>query len=259
MRIAVFSDVHGNLSGLEAVLADIAAQEEGFDEIVFAGDLCVFGPRPDGCVELLRRHEPAISTIYGNTDQWISGLPLLAQDADAEERLRWERIGNIVDWTREIVPPMNRAWLDSLPFQRRISPTVNPRDDLFIVHANPHNVDDVIYPDTALQKELFGEVRQEDGDLEKLVGGLVFAVLAFGHLHVPSVRRWREIRLVNVASVSRPGDGDRRAKYVIFTWDGEHWGVEHRYVEYDLGPEIAAYEERQPPGWEGEVATLRQP
>jgi predicted phosphodiesterase len=257
MRIAVFSDVHGNLAGLEAVLADIAAQE-AIDEIVFAGDLCVFGPRPEACVSLLRRREGEISTIYGNTDGWISGLPLLSQDADAEERLRWERITTVVDWTRETLPPMDRAWLDSLPFHRRISPTVNPRDDLFIVHANPNNVDDVIFPEPARQKELFGEVRQEDEELQGVIGDYLFGVLAFGHLHVPSVRSWRGVRLVNVASVSRPGDGDWRAKYALFTWDGARWAVEHRFVEYDLGAEIAAYEERQPPGWEGEVETLRR-
>lgn len=259
MQIAVFSDVHGNLAGLEAVLADIAAWEEGFDEVVFAGDLCVFGPRPDACVALLRDREAEIAPIYGNTDKWISGLPLLAQDADAEARLRWERVSNIVDWTREMLPPMDRAWLDSLPFHRRISPTVNPRHDLFIVHANPDNVDDVIYPDTKLQEQLFGEVRQEDDALEGIIGDLVFSVLAFGHLHVPSVRRWHDVRLVNVASVSRPGDGDWRAKYAIFTWDGDRWAVEHRYVEYDREAEAAAYEERQPPGWETEVESLRQP
>ena len=44
MRIAVFSDVHGNLSALEAVLEDIKSQS--VDEIVFAGDLCMVGPRP---------------------------------------------------------------------------------------------------------------------------------------------------------------------------------------------------------------------
>lgn len=257
MRVAVFSDVHGNLAALEAVLADLAGQE-GVDEIVFAGDLCVFGPRPEACVDLLRSREDEISSIYGNTDQWISGLPLLSQDAGAEERLRWERISNVVDWTREMLPPMDRAWLDSLPFHRRISPTVYPQDDLFIVHANPHNVNDVIYPEPARQKQLYGEVRQEDADLEQVVGDLVFRVLAFGHLHVPSVRTWGDVRLVNVASVSRPGDGDWRAKYAIFTWDGEDWGVEHRYVEYDRDAEAAAYEERQPPGWEQEVETLRR-
>lgn len=257
MRVAIFSDVHGNLTALEAVLADINAQE-GIDLIVFAGDLCVFGPRPDACVARIRRHQPEIAAIYGNTDAWVSGRSLLSQDVVGEQRLRWQRVENVVDWTREILSHVDRAWLAGLPLHRRISPTVNPRDDLFIVHANPHNVDDIIYPDSSRQQELFGEVRQTDSDLERLLGELDAGVLAFGHLHVPSIRTRGDVQLVNVASVSRPGDGDSRAKYAIFTWDGSSWDAEHRYVEYDLDAEIAAYEERKPPDWEEEIARLRQ-
>lgn len=257
MRVAVFSDVHGNLTALEAVLADVNAQE-GIDLIVFAGDLCLFGPRPDACVARVRRHQPEIAAIYGNTDAWVSGRPLLSQDVEGEQRLRWQRIQNVVDWTREILSHMDRAWLADLPFHRRISPTVNSGDDLFIVHANPHNVDDIIYPDPSRQQELFGEVRQTDTDLDRLLAELDAGVLAFGHLHVPSVRTWGNVQLVNVASVSRPADDDWRAKYAIFQWDGSAWEVEHRHLEYDLDAEIAAYEERKPPDWEEEIASLRQ-
>lgn len=254
MRIAVFSDVHGNLSALEAVLADIAEQE--VDDIIFAGDLCVFGPRPEACVDLVRRHDPVIACIYGNTDAWVNGPPLLSEDIDAEERLRWQRVQNVVDWTREMLPEMDRAWLRELPFHRRVSPTVSPHDDLLVVHANPKNVDDTIYPATSMQQELLGEVRQTDADLDNLLGDLVVGVLAFGHLHVPSTRSWGDIELVNVASVSRPGDDDWRAKYAIFTWNGSAWDVQHRRVAYDRDAEIAAYEERQPPGWEDEVSSI---
>jgi predicted phosphodiesterase len=257
MRIAVFSDVHGNLSALDAVLADIRNQE-GIDAVVFAGDLCVFGPRPDDCLEGLRSHEPEIAAIYGNTDEWVSGPPILAQDLDAAARLRWQQIENVVDWTRETLSPMNRAWLVDLPFHRRFSPTVNPGDDLLIVHANPNNVDDVIYPDPDRQQQLYGEVRQTDADLEAMLAALDTGVVAFGHLHLPSIRSWRGIQLVNVASVSRPLDDDWRAKYAIFDWDGAAWSVEHHYVDYDLQGEIAAYEERRPLGWEEEVAKLRR-
>ena len=48
MRVALFSDVHGNLTGLEAVLADI--DEHAPDLVVFAGDLCLMGPRPGDCL-----------------------------------------------------------------------------------------------------------------------------------------------------------------------------------------------------------------
>ncbi|MBW7959232.1 MAG: metallophosphoesterase, partial [Candidatus Promineofilum sp.] len=59
MRIAIFSDVHGNLSGLEAVLADI--DRRGADLVIFAGDLCLAGPRPADTLRLvLDRRIPSV-------------------------------------------------------------------------------------------------------------------------------------------------------------------------------------------------------
>ena len=52
MRVAIFSDVHGNLGGLEAVLADVARHAP--DLVVFAGDLCLMGPRPGDCLRRVR-------------------------------------------------------------------------------------------------------------------------------------------------------------------------------------------------------------
>jgi hypothetical protein len=152
---------------------------------------------------------------------------------------------------------MQRAWLRELPFHRRISPTPNPRDDLLIVHANPRDVDQVIYPPVSLQKKLFGEVKQQDDDLRPLLENLIIDVLAFGHLHVPNVRRWDDITLANISSVSLPGDGDDRAKYGLLTWaNGAGWSVEHRYVEYDVGKELDALAARQPPDWENLIKRL---
>ncbi len=79
MRIAVFSDVHGNLTALRAVLDDINRQPS-FDAIVFAGDLCLFGPRPQACVELLRGQK--IQSIVGNTDEWVRKPPPITDAMD---------------------------------------------------------------------------------------------------------------------------------------------------------------------------------
>ncbi|MFW5943610.1 MAG: metallophosphoesterase family protein [Chloroflexota bacterium] len=256
MRFAIFSDVHGNLTALEAVLKHIDDVGE-MDGIFFAGDLCLLGPRPERCVQLLRSRED-ISSIYGNTDQWIDGPPLLSDDIEEEERRRRQHIHDIASWTRVRLPEMDRAWLRELPFHRRVSPTVNPRDDLFIVHANPQDVNQMIYPPKDMQRDRFGEVVQSDHDLEPLLDDLVAGVLAFGHLHIPFVRRWRDIDLVNVSSVSISGDGDPRAKYALLTWDGSAWNSEHHYVEYDVEPEIDAYKREQPPGWQKAVQMLQE-
>jgi len=52
-------------------------------------------------------------------------------------------------------------------------------------------------------------------------------VVAYGHLHIPNVRPWRELTLVNVSSVSMPGDGDGRAKYALLEWGDGRWTARH--------------------------------
>jgi hypothetical protein len=146
-----------------------------------------------------------------------------------------------------------------MPFSRRVSPDPNPRDDLLIVHANPYDVDRIIFPPEEMQETLYGKVRQSDDELDGLIGNNLVGVLAFGHLHIPSIRRRGDVMLVNVSSVSLPGDGDPSAKYALLTWDDEAgWTVEHRRIAYPAEPEIAAFEANRPPGWEGAVESLRQ-
>lgn len=247
MRVAIFSDVHGNLTALEAVLDDIKQQSP--DITLFAGDLCVDGARPAACLERVR--DANISAIYGNTDQRISNQPILDDNVQAEAQRRARHIEDNDDWTWVQLNASGRTWLSALPFYRRISPSTHPDDDLLVVHANPLNAEQHIYPTESRQQELFGEVRQPDDDLElkKMVGDLTGGIVAFGHLHVPFVRQWKEHTLVNISSVSLPLDGDQRAKYGLFTWDGE-WKIEHHYVAYDVDKEIDCLKLIQPPNWE---------
>jgi predicted phosphodiesterase len=258
MRIAVFSDVHGNLTALDAVLEHIREQPE-IDQIIFAGDLCLFGPRPAEC--LARIEETGIGAIYGNTDQWIAQTqpPAAPQEMPEAEQESWRRhIGELCHWTAEQLGSMGLAWLRVLPFDRRASPTVYAQDDLLIVHANPVDVSQVIFPSEADQKQRFGRVRQPDSELGPLLQDTLTGVLAYGHLHIPGVRRWRNLTLVNVSSVSLPGDGDPRAKYALFTWQPDGWAVEHHYVDYAIEAEIQAYQAAQPPRWETAVAQLKE-
>lgn len=254
MRVAIFSDVHGNLTALNAVLQDI--DEQDVDHIVFAGDLCFLGPRPQACLERVRNREN-IAAIYGNTDEWIDGPPLLSDDIEEEERQRRQRIHDTATWTRAALSQMERAWLRELPFQRRISPTVNPGDDLLIVHANPVDVNQLIFPPEDIQESMYDKVRQSDEDLHPLLDDVACGVLAFGHLHIPFVRPWNDLVLANISSVNIPGDGDPRAKYGILTWDGDAWNIEHRRVDYDVEREIEAYGNARPPGWEQYVEALQ--
>jgi predicted phosphodiesterase len=253
MKVAIFSDVHGNLTAFEAVLADIKRQEQ--DLIFFAGDLCVFGARPKACLDLLR--DEKISAVYGNTDGWINNRPVLSDDIPAEQKRRAEKINDIIDWTITQMGEMDRAYLLELPFHRRVSPTVNPHDDLFIVHANPRDVDLPIHPNESVQQKIYGEIKQADNDpdLRHIISDLDTGVMAFGHIHIPNVREWNgrhgRIILANISSVSLPLGGDSRAKYGLLTWhDGDGWSVSHQYVEYNIEKERQLLAQAQPPDWE---------
>jgi predicted phosphodiesterase len=241
MRIAIFSDVHGNLSALEAVLQDI--NDRGVDEIVFAGDLCLVGPRPRACLRKVQ--ESRIQPVYGNTDDWILGRQQAPQPLTA-----------LAEWTLAQLSETERAWLDGLPFSHRISPAGRSGDDLLVVHANPRDVNQLIFPPEAEQLIRYGRIRQKDDELDKLLEGTETAVLAFGHLHIPSERAWGRMRLINISSVSMPGDGDTRAKYGIFAWNGREWSFERRLVAYDIATETDAYGQARPPGWEKIVGTM---
>ena len=253
MRVAIFSDVHGNLTAFEAVLAHIKQQTP--DLTIFAGDLCLLGARPKACLERLR--DENIPAVHGNTDRMLSNQPLLSRDIEAEKYARNQKIDDSVGWTRSQLDEMDLAYLFELPFHNRVSPGVNPKDDLFIVHANPRDVDQPIFPPVSLQEKLLGEIKQPDNDptLRHLLEDLDTGVLAFGHIHIPNVRRWQghtgPITLANISSVSLPLDGDSRAKYGLLTWeDGHGWTIEHQYVPYNINQEKELLREYKPPNWQ---------
>jgi predicted phosphodiesterase len=210
MRIAIFSDIHGNLVGLDACLADLQAQG-GADVIVAAGDLCMDGPKPKKVLQRLQ--EIGAQCLRGNTDRFISSddaAQLSALD-DAERKQ--------IAWTREEIGEKWVEWLAALPFSLRFG---DADSELLIVHANPTSDDEQLWPDA------------DNATLERLIGDEKAAVIAFGHLHLPYVRMWRGKLLVDVASAGLPKDGDPRAAYAILTECQGGWEVKHRRVAFDV-------------------------
>lgn len=246
MRIAIYSDVHGNLTALQTVLADIKKQAP--DLVAFAGDLCLMGPRPRACLELAR--DATDIFVYGNTDEMIHTPLNIPDDAPDGQRARWESFNELGQWTHEQLGPEHVAWLERLPFSHRIGPTAVPTDDLLITHANPLDVNRVLVPTDEFQQEVLGEVKwaNSEWDLRPLLESTTAGIIAFGHLHVPNVRRWNNMILANISSVNLPADGDERAKYGLLTWrKGEGWTVEKRVVAYNIHKEKEVLSFIKPP------------
>jgi len=215
LRVAVISDIHGNLGALRAVLADIDARGR-FDHVIVAGDHCLNGPDPDATLDLAMERGSVL--LKGNTDRDI--VEEGASDPEIGDKKRAS-----IAWTREQLGTERIAVLDRLQFD---TPVVAPDDtELLVVHANPLNLDDHIFPD------------MEDDQLEQLVGNAQASVLVFGHLHIPNHRSFRSLQLFNIASVGLPRDGDRRAVWGSFEWSTqEGWtGTIHR-TAYDVADTV---------------------
>ena len=231
MRIAVLSDIHGNLVALDACLADLKAQG-GADAILAAGDLCLDGPKPKKVLQ--RLEEIGAQAIRGNTDRYIS-----TPAHESFETLEHEQL----EWTRRDLGEKYVQWLGELPFAIRIGDDGN---ELLVVHANPATDDEHVWPDA------------DDETLERLIGAERASTIAFGHLHLPYVRVWRGKMLVNVASAGLPKDGDARACYAIFTERPGGWEVKHRRVEFDVKKVATQLATCGIPGSAELIATLRR-
>lgn len=210
MRIAIVSDIHGNLVGLDACLADLQAQG-GADVLVAAGDLCMDGPKPKKVLQ--RLEEAGAQCLRGNTDRF------LCADDDAELTALDDAERKQLKWTRAELGEKWLDWLSELPFSLRFGGADN---ELLVVHANPSSDDEHLWPDA------------DDATLERLIGDEKAAAIAFGHLHLPYARVWRGKLLVNVASAGLPKDGDPRAGYAILTQCSGGWEVKHRRVAFDV-------------------------
>jgi predicted phosphodiesterase len=216
MRVALLSDIHGNLIGLEAVLADLARRGP-FDHLVVAGDLVWAGPWPAEVVDRVRSLTPIV--IQGNTDAFFRLKP-----GDTPPGKREGRFAEQMEWMLDRLGAQRAEYLAGLPASYSLCPAGGR--ELLVVHANPHDLDRPITPNASV------------ADLDELLltRGLEpsWDTLAFGHVHTPFQSRWRGRLLVDVASAGLPMDGDQRAVYAILTWDGSGWRAEHHRVFYDL-------------------------
>lgn len=220
MRIALFSDVHGNLTALRAALAALE-RHRPLQMIVAAGDHVLAGPRPAETWDALQT--AGCMCILGNEDVrlWDNAIEDTMPDSP------WAPLVAVVTpWTVAALGPARLVALRALPPSLRLVPA--PGEDLLVVHANIHSL-----TGWALKADT------PDDDLARLYGGANARIVCCGHYHTACVRAWEGMTLINVASVSLPTDGQPYAGYTILDWDGA-WHVAQYRVPYDAHAEAAA-------------------
>jgi predicted phosphodiesterase len=223
--VAVFSDIHGNLAALDAILADAAVV--GVDEFWVVGDLVAHGPPPAETLERLR-NLPGLQAVRGNTDRYVltGDLPPMIASRDTVEtpedaRLLADASASFA-WTRGAVTATGGyEWLASLPVELRLRLPDATR--VLLVHASPGRDDGM-----GLQRGMSEEDLRRDG-WDEAEADLILV----GHTHVPLDRTLGDVRLVNLGSVSIPATEDPRAMWTLLSADSRGYRLEHRFAAYD--------------------------
>jgi predicted phosphodiesterase len=236
MRLAVFSDVHGNLTAFEAAWADYKAQG-GADQLWFLGDLAFFGPHPAECIRRVRAISEAaeaddarkgtVRLVRGNTDRYlVTGEAMRsrpAEDAAAFETLRAQasRFQRVHAWT------LAQLTFDDYQFLSRLAPecdlAVPGFGHVIGYHGTPGSDEGLLTPET-------DEEAAADALLDR-AGRLAIG----GHIHRQMDRAlpggWRA---VNVGSVGNAFDRPGCAQWGLFTFGDGDVQVDLRAVPYDI-------------------------
>lgn len=218
-RIAIMSDVHGNLEALTQVLADLQLQET--EAAYCLGDMIGYGPQPQECVDLLR--ERGVQCLMGNHEQGLINIYYLGQfNQPAADALRQ---------TREMITEETYQWLVTRPKAIQVY-------GCRMVHGlPPDSVSEYLYKFKGNMGAVFSRYGEE--------------ICFVGHTHALMRFTWQGgeserfplpqgdtglapgmRHLVNIGSVGQPRDGDNRAKYGVF--DTNTRILTMHFVPYDI-------------------------
>lgn len=222
MKLAVFSDIHGNVHGLEAVLKDIEAR--GADVVWCGGDLVGYGANPGEVVETIRHR--GIPTVMGNYDDGV-GYFRVACGCDYPDEAAMERGLRSVAWTKAHTTDDHKAFLRNLPY--RLEREFDGHR-VVLVHASPARLNEYLYED--VPDEVFRAHLAATGA----------DVLVFGHTHVPFHKVLEGRHLVNCGSAGKPKHGNPNATYALLTLTPGHVAVDIVEVPYDFEAAARAIE-----------------
>lgn len=217
MKIAVFTDVHGNRFALEAVLEDIASHKP--DLMLNLGDTVLGGADPAGALKL--QLECGALMVRGNADEEV---------ANPESDLDPARL-EVVNWLQGWLTEQDLKILENLPTMLELA-----NGEILACHGNLETPWDFLMLRDDPQS--FTDYAAPDVLLSRIRNYSNAKVVLCGHSHRARVVTANGVQFVNVGSVSRQPDGDPRARWALLTRDETGWKVEHKFTTYDV--EVAA-------------------
>lgn len=221
MRILLLSDIHANLTALEAVIKDAGE----FERVWCLGDIVGYGPEPNECIDRLRGFE--LVCLAGNHDLAVTGKTSLWDFTETAQEA--------IFWTRHRLTSENHDWLGCLP-----STTLAVGHGITLVHASPR--------DPVWEYIVTREIARDN------LSFIDTPICLNGHSHIPIMFRlpWEGLKIleeplkvnaaihlttydqvfINPGSVGQPRDEDPRASYAVLDLDAMTYT--QRRVPYDF-------------------------
>lgn len=229
MRIGFISDIHGNLTALEAVLADI--DKQSIDSLICLGDVATLGPQPKQVVAKLRALN--CPCIKGNHESALFDLPRI------EEYQIASSLAPALRWCIEQLDSKDMDFLRS--FKPLLEIPLGSNHTMLCYHGSPRSNTDQILASTPIN------------ELDKLFNNYQADILVGGHTHIQMLRRHAERLIINPGSVGsafrlpfQPGKVPQLlpwAEYGIISLDGGTLSVDLRRVPFDVAAFSKAVEQ----------------
>ena len=216
MKIAVISDIHGNMEALSAVMEDI--KKEDCEKIFVLGDYAMAGPEPNKVVDWFidKQFNSDFTMIQGNTDFMISNYTEeLYQTLKEKAPVMAEALKNDVS----ILSPSQISFLKNLPAQKSV---IENGVRILLVHGSPRKNNEDILPETPLN------------EVEKMLENVDANIILCGHTHLPcGFQTSTKQTVINTGSIGRPFTNEPKSCYLKLTITNGKCLFEHRFVEYD--------------------------
>ncbi len=219
MKIAVISDIHGNIEALNSVLDDI--KKENCSKIFCLGDIVMAGPEPRETLikirELIKLKDFHI--IQGNTDKMLSVFSIDTYNKILETN---EVMGSAYLADSKILNEEDKNFLKNLQEKEDIELL---GIKILLVHGSPRKNDENIYPDMEIE------------EVEEIIKGTNANVIFCGHTHIPcGYQTNTEQTVVNAGSIGRPFSTAPDACYAIMEINEKtsDFTIKHKLVKYNV-------------------------
>jgi predicted phosphodiesterase len=244
MRLAVFSDIHGNLTAFEAALADFEALG-GADRIWVLGDLAAFGPRPAESIRRVKALVDAteadeakkgtVRTLRGNTDRYlVTGDRPHQKTAENAEDLT-QLVQALRPLHEALMWGMEQLTFEDYEFLSKLAGECDLRAEgygyVIGYHGTPGNDEGFLTPETD-EEEAADALLDREGRLG--IGGHI-------HRQMDRILNRAGWRVINVGSVGMSFDKPGKAEWGLFTFENGEVMVDLRAVPYDVGAVIADF------------------